>query len=79
MNVLIYTKKPCQYCDKAKNLMKTKSISYTEIELGIDMFKEDFMALFPEQRTVPLIIIDEEKIGGYEQFKQWINSTSTTT
>lgn len=74
-NILVYTKPNCPYCVKAKQLLTLKGKQYTEVVIGTDMLREDFMALFPEVRTVPLIIIDGNKIGGYEQLKTWTETT----
>lgn len=72
MQVLIYTRSspPCTYCVRAKKLLASKDIGYTETDIGPDMSLEDFKATFPEVRTLPLIIIDGVKIGGYDQLVQ---------
>lgn len=66
MIVLIYTKESCPACTKAKAYLKMKNIDFNESVLGKDILREDFIELFPEQKTVPLIIIDGVKIGGYD-------------
>jgi glutaredoxin 3 len=63
---LIYSKDNCTYCVKAKNLLKLQQIPYTESFIGKDISRDDFISLFPEHRTMPLIFIDGEKIGGYD-------------
>lgn len=78
MKMLIYSKDNCTYCTQAKNLADREGIEYIETKLGQDMAVEDFKALFPDQKTVPLIIIDEVKIGGYNEFSKWIQSRRAT-
>lgn len=74
MKALIYTKSNCQYCVKAKTLFGIRGIEYTETVIGEDIQREDFMSLFPEQKSVPLIIIDGEKVGGYDDFVKWLDT-----
>ena len=64
--IIVYSKTNCPYCVKAKQLLTFKGKQFTEVVIGTDMLREDFMAMFPEQKTVPLIIIDGVKIGGYD-------------
>lgn len=74
MNVLVYTKKDCPSCIKAKSLLNIKGIDFRESVIGEDILREDFVATFPEVRTAPLIIVDGVKIGGYEQLREYIEN-----
>jgi len=74
MKVIVYTKDNCPYCVKAKQLLSIKNVDYNEVVIGQDIVREDFMSLFPDVRTVPLIIIDDEKVGGYEQLREYIDN-----
>lgn len=65
--IIVYSKPNCVYCDRAKALLSSKNLPYTENVLGVDVVREDFMATFPEVRTMPFIIIDGVKVGGYTQ------------
>lgn len=66
--MIIYTKDDCPYCVKAKNLAKYRGQEYTEVKIGIDITREEFLGLFPEARTVPQIVIDGVHIGGYTEY-----------
>lgn len=79
MKALIYTKPACPYCDYAKTLMMNRRVDYTESVIGKDVLREEFMEMFPDQRTVPLIFIDGEKIGGYNELKEYLNNESGKT
>lgn len=72
--VIIYTKDNCPSCVKAKQLLNMKQVMYHETVIGKDMLREDFMATFPEVQTVPLIFIDEQKVGGYEQLREYFDN-----
>jgi len=74
----IYGKPHCPYCDKAKNLCETRGFKYTYKTLGSDYSKEELLETFPGARTVPQIIISGKKIGGYDQFTQYIDETGYT-
>lgn len=74
MSALIYSKKQCPFCDRAKLLLNLKGQEYTETIIGEDILREDFMELFPDVKTVPLIFIDGKKIGGYEQLREYYDN-----
>ena len=74
MKALIYTKDNCQYCVKAKTLFGIRGIEYTESIIGKDIMREDFVGLFPDQKSVPLIFIDDEKVGGYDDLIRWLDA-----
>ena len=73
MNIQLYTKSNCASCVKAKALLNIRDVAYSETVIGEGILREDFMALFPEQKTVPLIIIDGVKVGGYEQLRDYLD------
>lgn len=77
-NVVIYTKDNCPYCVQAKNLFTNKGQQYTEMKIGADLSREDFISLFPEVKTVPFIIIDGEKVGGYDKLIEWYDRPERT-
>jgi glutaredoxin len=70
-NVIIYTKDNCPFCVKAKEQLSQKNQIYTEMKIGEDLSREDFMEIFPNVRTVPFIIINGEKVGGYDKLIEW--------
>lgn len=72
--ILIYGKSGCPHCVEAKALAESKGLQYTYTSIGQDMMLEDFKELFPNARTVPQIIVDGVNIGGYAEFREWVNS-----
>lgn len=71
MNVVIYSKDQCPYCDMAKNLFKNAGVEFKENRIGHDGFtKEMLLEAVPGARTVPQIFVDGELIGGWDQLKQ---------
>ena len=67
--VIIYSKDPCPYCVNAKRLLSNKGVAYQEIDLTND---PDEMQRIKQQwgwKTVPIIVIGEQLIGGYSDMK----------
>ena len=62
--VEIYTKSWCPYSTRAKALLDRKSVSYEEIDVTDDSFKESEMVERSSRQTVPQIFIDGDHLGG---------------
>jgi glutaredoxin len=71
--IIVYSKDACPYCDKAKALLEKKGHEYTEIKIGQDIMREEFIFTFPGVKTVPFIIINGEHIGGYDRLTEWFS------
>ena len=55
----------CGYCFRAKKLLESKGVEYTEYDITMDAAKRDEMrARKPDAYTVPQIFIDGTAIGG---------------
>jgi glutaredoxin 3 len=71
MEVVIYSKEPCPYCDMAKNWMKSKNIAFTEHKIGTNGFtRENLLEAVPSARTVPQIVIDGKLVGGWDDLRK---------
>lgn len=63
--VEIYTSFACPYCVRAKHLLDSKGVAYTEIDVsGGGSRREEMVARAPGARTVPQIFVDDVAIGG---------------
>ena len=72
-NNIIYTSSVCPYCQSAKRLLTEKNIDFEEV--GLDDKPDLRMELsekFKGWRTVPMIVLDGEFIGGYTDLVQWV-------
>jgi glutaredoxin len=67
MEVIVYSKDDCVYCDKAKNLLKAKAVDHIEYKLGKDFERDTLLELFPQARSFPVITVDKKFIGGYNE------------
>ncbi|MDA7547790.1 glutaredoxin [Acidimicrobiia bacterium] len=72
MNIEIYTKDFCIWCDRAKSLLESKNLSFTEIDLSDDLVRFEFYSKLGEDvKTVPQIFIDNKRIGGFQELVRW--------
>jgi glutaredoxin 3 len=62
--IIIYTTGYCPYCVRAKELLKRKGQSFTEINAEDDAVREEMVAKSGGRRTVPQIFINGQHIGG---------------
>ncbi len=72
MNITVYSKDNCIWCDRAKNLLNSVNISYDEIDLSNDDERQKFYKKVGNGvSTVPQIYVDEVRIGGFPQLVTW--------
>ena len=74
MKIVIYSKNNCQFCTKAKHLVKTLGLEYVEKSLEKD-FDSDPVKLVEDigkqVRTMPQVKIDDKLVGGYNQLIEY--------
>ena len=61
----IYSKPSCSYCLQAKDLLEHNKLEFEYKQLGTHYSLQEFMELFPNTRTLPMIVKDGEVIGGF--------------
>ena len=62
--ITIYSTTICPYCVKAKDLLKRKGASYTEVNVDDDDARAAMIVKAGGRRTVPQIFIGETHVGG---------------
>ena len=73
--ITIYSKDNCTWCDRAKELMNTKNEPYTEVKIGRDMTREEFMEQFPNVRSVPFFKTESGlQFATFEEFKTFVDN-----
>ncbi|MFZ4125316.1 MAG: glutaredoxin 3 [Rickettsiales bacterium] len=65
-HIVIYTTTYCPYCVRAKDLLKRKGQTYTEINAEDDKVREEMVVKAGGRRTVPQIFIGETHVGGFD-------------
>ena len=68
MNVEIYSKSNCPFCDKAKHWFDSHGYEYTEYKMDNEEERLAFYQRVPNARSVPQIFIDDKLIGTYDDF-----------
>ena len=72
MNIVVYSKSNCVWCDRAKNLLNSVDLSFNEIDLSDDIKRNEFYKKIGEGvKTVPQIFIDDIRVGGFPELVTW--------
>ena len=67
--VVIYSTPTCPYCKRTKDYLTQKGIPYTDYDLAADKDKAKEMIQKSKQMGVPVIIVDDEIVVGFNQAK----------
>lgn len=73
--ITVYSAPNCQYCTKAKDLLRAKGYAFEEVDIyesenDIDRFK----AAAPGAKTVPQITVEQTLIGGFSDLSAVIDT-----
>ncbi|MEY1662930.1 glutaredoxin 3 [Isoalcanivorax beigongshangi] len=63
-SVLIYTTRWCPFCQRALQLLDSKGVSYTNVDVDDDPSQRQIMIERAGRRTVPQIFIGDTHVGG---------------
>lgn len=76
MNVIIWSKYDCSFCDQAKELLRRYGIAFEEKKIGDGYTKEELLEAVPNARSVPQIFINDRHIGGFNELQKYIEETA---
>jgi glutaredoxin 3 len=68
--VIMYTKSWCPYCERARGLLKSKNVAFTEVDVESQPEQREEMIRRSGRRTVPQIFIGERHIGGSDDLHE---------
>ena len=72
MKITIYSKNNCVFCNKAKHLVKSLGLTYTEKKMEeFDSPQAMLEDIGKQVRTMPQIKIDGKLVGGYNQLVEY--------
>jgi len=66
-NVTIYSTPFCHFCQMAKDFFKANNVAYTEYDVASDLEKRREMMEKSGQMGVPVIVIGDELIVGFDK------------
>ena len=68
-SVSIYTTDTCGYCKMAKEFFQKNGVEYQEFNVGTDLAKRQEMIEKSGQMGVPVIVVDNDLIVGFNKSK----------
>lgn len=78
-DVVIWSKPDCPYCSRAKNVLRSNNVQFTEKMLNRDFTREQLLETYPTARSFPVIALDGFYIGGYTQLVEKLNEVNNNT
>jgi glutaredoxin len=60
MKIIVYSKENCPACVALKNRLNKDGESFTEINVGKDITREEFLEKFPQVRQMPHMVFINE-------------------
>ena len=73
-NIEIYTKLFCPFCTRAKSLLDSMGIEYTEYKVSFDADKEREMNVRSYRTSVPQIFVNGQSIGGSDDLEELVDT-----
>lgn len=64
--ITLYTTAICPYCVAAKNFLKSKGQSWSEVRIDLDPVAREAMLRKARRTSVPQIFIGDTHVGGYD-------------
>lgn len=73
MNIVVWSKNRCRYCEEAKYLLKSKGMIFEErnVESG-NWTREQFVEANPTARTFPQVWVDDLLVGGFTELCKYL-------
>ena len=64
--ITIYSTAVCPYCVMAKNFLKSKGQTWTEVRIDLDPAEREKMIAKANRTSVPQIFVGDVHVGGYD-------------
>jgi glutaredoxin-like YruB-family protein len=66
-SVKVYSTASCPWCHKLKDFLKKNNVKFQSVDVGMDEKAAEEMIDKSGQMGVPVVIIDDEVIVGYDE------------
>lgn len=64
--IILYSSAICPYCVAAKNFLRSKGKTWTEVRIDLDPAERDKMVALTKRTSVPQIFVGDVHVGGYD-------------
>jgi glutaredoxin 3 len=65
--ITVYTTEPCSFCARAKGLLRSKGLEYTEVNLSRDPEGRAELARKTGMMSFPQVLVGDQLVGGYTE------------
>lgn len=65
-SIVMYSRAACPFCVAARNVFKSRDVTWTEVSLDAEPDKRAEMISRTGRRTVPQIFIGDFHVGGFD-------------
>jgi len=67
MSITVYTTPTCPYCHQVKDFLSQRGVKFTDCDVSIDRVAADEMIRKSGQMGVPVIIVDDQVVVGFDR------------
>ena len=68
-DVTVYTTEPCPFCSRAKGLLKSRGVEFSEVNLSKDPAGRLELAQRTGMMSFPQVVIGERLVGGFTELQ----------
>lgn len=69
MNITLYSTPTCPFCKKVKKFFVDHDVEFTNFDVSVDQGKAEEMIKVSGQMGVPVVVIGEEIVVGFDEGK----------
>lgn len=74
LKVTMYRTRSCPFCVAAEDFLDARGVEFDQVYLDDHPDRRSFVAsILPGHHTVPLIVIGDEPVGGYDSLRELDN------
>jgi glutaredoxin 3 len=65
--IVVYTTEPCSFCARAKGLLKSRGLEFSEVNLSKDPEGRMELVRRTGMMSFPQVLVDGQLLGGYTE------------